>query len=84
MSTKKIAARVALKRMKKSTTVWLNTIAALLTTVLAGVELQFHLLKDALGDKWPVAFVALAATNAALRFRTEYKHVKPQIQGEPK
>lgn len=83
MSTNKIAARVALKRIKKSWTIKVNTIIAMLTVILSAAEMQLHVLKDALGEKWwGIAFFALAMTNVVLRFRTEFKHVKPQIEGE--
>ena len=83
MSVNKIAAKVAAKSLKKSVTVKVNAIIAMLTVMLSAAEMQLHVLKDALGEKWwGIAFFALAMTNVVLRFRTEFKHVKPQIEGE--
>lgn len=58
-------------RMKRSWTVYVNLLSAL----LAGAEMQFHLLETTLGDKiYPIAYFALIMVNIALRFKTELKH----------
>lgn len=63
----------SLAKLKKSWTVWLNLGSAL----LAGAELQFHLLQPYLGDKWyGLAYFSLIMLNLALRFKTEMKHQK--------
>lgn len=82
MGINKVAAKVALKRIKKSATVWTNTAIALFSMLMATAELQFHLMKDVLGDKWPIAMFGIAMVNVVLRFRTEFKYVKPQIEAE--
>lgn len=60
-----------LARLKRSWTLYFN----LLSAVLAGAEMQFHLLKGLIGDEaYPIAYFALIMTNIVLRFKTELKH----------
>lgn len=68
-----------LGRLRKSWTLYLNLISAL----LAGAEMQFHLLKDVIGEEsYPVAYFGLIMLNIALRFRTEMKHYNARLKEE--
>ena len=65
--------RHALAKLKRSWTLYFNLVSAL----LAGAEMQFHLLKDVIGEEaYPIAYFSLIMINIALRFKTELNHLK--------
>lgn len=66
-----------LTKLRKSWTLYFNLLSAL----LAGAEMQFHLLKGMIGEEaYPIAYFVLIMTNIALRFKTELKHYNERNQ----
>lgn len=68
-----------LANLKASWTLYFNLFSAL----LAGAEMQMHVLEPLLGPKiYPIAYFGLVMVNIVLRFKTEIKHAKMLAQKE--
>lgn len=80
MNTKQLTRKYAARRLKRSMTVWFNAAVAVVASLLAVAETQFALLKPYLGEKtWGLALFIVVMVNAALRLRTEIKHLREML-----